>query len=103
MGQTNHFFSFAPEQIPYAQKRYLNESKRLCEVIDKQLGVTNAYIAGPNYSIADMAMLTWLDYFLNKHGHRLDGATYPNIERWRKELLARPAVQSGYARSPFPK
>lgn len=92
----------APEKVPYAQQRYLKESNRLCEVIDKQLG-SNKYIAGPNYSIADMAILPWVDYFLSHHGDKLEGATYPNIEKWRAELLARPAVKSGFSHSPFKK
>jgi len=95
LGQVNHFYNYAPEQIPYAQKRYLTEAKRLVTVLDKQLA-QHTHVAGADYSIADMAILPWVDYFLKKHGDKLDGATYPNVERWREELKDRPAVRKGY-------
>ena len=63
LGQVNHFYSYAPEKVPYAQKRYLTEAKRLMSVLDKQLSL-HTHIAGPDYSIADMAVLPWIDTFL---------------------------------------
>ena len=53
LGQVNHFYNYAPEKIPYAQKRYLTEAKRLISVLDQQLS-KHQYSAGADYSIADM-------------------------------------------------
>ena len=50
LGQLNHFYVYAPEKLPYAQKRYLTEAKRLVAVLDKQLG-QHTHVAGPDYSI----------------------------------------------------
>ena len=63
-GQVNHFYNYAPEPVPYAQKRYLTEAKRLVTVLDKQLS-QHTHVAGPDYSIADMAILPWVDFFVN--------------------------------------
>jgi GST-like protein len=93
-GQTNHFFVYAPEQVPYAQKRYLTESKRILAVLDKQLTL-HQYSAGPDYSIADMAIYPWVRSFFKMHGERLEGAKYPHVDRWLEELGDRPAVKRG--------
>jgi len=58
LGQNHHFSRFAPEKIPYAIERYLNETKRLYNVLNKQL-IGQKFVAG-EYSIADMAILPWI-------------------------------------------
>jgi len=66
----SHFYNYAPEKIPYAQKRYLTEAQRIVTVLDKQLA-QHTHVAGPDYSIADMAILPWVDYFLKAVTHNL--------------------------------
>ena len=95
LGQVNHFYNYAPEQVPYAQKRYLTEAKRLVQVLDTQLS-HHAYVAGADYSIADMAILPWVQYFLKAHQSRLEGAEYPHVNKWIDELMDRPAVRKGF-------
>ena len=73
--QTNHFYLYAPEQVPYAQKRYLTESKRLLSVLDKQLG-QHSHVAGADYSIADMAIFGWVDHFLGSVTHSFTPTSY---------------------------
>lgn len=91
-GQMNHFVRFAKEKIPYAMDRYLNEAKRILGVMDKQFG-EHAYIAGANYSIADILIYPWVvsanTYVLE------DFSAWPNVVRWMRDLGARPAVQRG--------
>jgi len=93
LGQAHHFRKYAPEQIQYAVDRYTNEASRLYGVIDRRLGQTQ-FLAGSDYSIADMATYPWL------RAHKWQGqeiATYPNIQRWYDVVRARPAVQRGLA------
>jgi GST-like protein len=59
LGQTHHFRAYAPEKVEYAINRFSNEARRLYGVMDKQLA-TNDYIAGKEYTIADMAVWPWL-------------------------------------------
>jgi GST-like protein len=90
-GQMNHFVKFAKEKIPYAMERYTSESKRILGVMDKQLGA-NAYLAGPEYSIADIATYAWTiaaDRVLEGLGD------YPNVMRWLETMGNRPAVERG--------
>ena len=93
-GQTHHFNRFAKEKIPYAIERYVNETKRLYGVMDRRLGEV-AYLAGDDYTIADVATWPWVSRF-DWHGldHGLDD--FPNVKRWYKSIAARPAVQRGY-------
>lgn len=93
LGQAHHFRTYAPEKIDYAINRYSNEAKRLYGVVDKQLGVTGAYVAG-DYSIADMAIYPWFVPF-ERQGIVID--EFPNVKRWMAEIKARPAVQRGVA------
>ena len=92
-GQYNHFATYAPEKLPYAIERYANEVRRLHRVLDKRLQQA-AYLAGPDYSIADIATFPWI------HGAERRGielADYPAVQRWHNEIAARPAVQRGVA------
>jgi GST-like protein len=92
LGQNHHFSRFAPERIPYATERYVNETKRLYGVLDKQL-IGQDYVTG-EYSIADMAIFPWL---LRYEWQGIDLADYPEISRYIERMQARPAVQKALA------
>ena len=92
-GQYGHFHVYAPEQIAYAKDRYRKEAERLLGVLDKQLQ-GRAYIAGGEYSIADMACYPWIDPY---HKAPLDLTAFPNVERWHSDVAARPATERAYA------
>jgi len=92
LGQNGHFNVYAPEPVPYAIGRYVNESKRLYGVLDKQLGGRD-YIAG-DYSIADMACYPWIVLY---NAHKIDLASYPNVAAWFERVATRPAVVQVYA------
>ena len=79
-GQTHHFNRFAKEKIPYAIERYVNETKRLYGVMDRRLGEV-AYLAGDDYSIADVATWPWVSRF-DWHGLDHGLRDYPNVRRW---------------------
>jgi GST-like protein len=91
LGQKHHFRVYAPQQIEYAVNRYTNEAKRLYGVMDKQLG-KSAYLAGDDYTIADIAAFPWTRSWKNQG---IDLADYPNVQRWHEAIAARPAVQRG--------
>ncbi len=92
-GQYNHFANYAAEKLPYAIERYTNEVARLHRVLDKRLG-ESAYLAGPDYSIADIATFPWIR---NAERRNVDLGQYPNVRRWHDAIAARPAVQRGVA------
>ena len=92
LGQNHHFSRFAPERIPYATERYVNETKRLYGVLDKQL-VGQDYVTG-EYSIADMAIFPWL---LRYEWQGIDLADYPEVSHYIERMQARPAVQKALA------
>ena len=83
----------APEKIAYAIERHVKETSRLYGVLDKRLA-DRAYIAGDDYSIADMASYPQLVPH-RMHGQEL--AAFANLERWCRAVEARPAVQRAYA------
>ncbi len=91
LGQAHHFRIYAPEKITYAINRYTNEAKRLYGVMDRQLA-TQRYIAGNEYTIADIAIFPWLRSWQNQG---IDWADYPFLKTWFDELAARPAVMRG--------
>ncbi|MDE2005062.1 MAG: glutathione S-transferase N-terminal domain-containing protein [Rhodospirillales bacterium] len=92
-GQYNHFANYAVEKLPYAIERYTNEVKRLHRVLETRL--TEApYLAGAEYSIADIATFPWIR---NPDRRGVDLADYPSIRRWHDAIAARPAVQRGVA------
>jgi GST-like protein len=91
LGQAHHFRLYAPEKIDYAIQRYSNEAKRLYSVMDTQLS-RNAYIAGAEYTIADIAIWPWLRSHKNQ-GIDLD--EFKSVKRWFDEIAERPAVQRG--------
>jgi GST-like protein len=92
-GQYNHFAHYAPEKIPYAIERYANEVKRLHRVLEKRL-TESPYLAGPEYSIADIATFPWVR---NPDRRGIDLAEFPAVKRWHDAIAARPAVQRGVA------
>jgi GST-like protein len=96
LGQVHHFRVYAPEKIPYAIDRYTNEAKRLYGVLDRRLSQAK-YLAGDDYTIADIANLPWL---IGHERQGVDIAQYPHLARWMDELRARPAVQRGLAIPP---
>ena len=91
LGQAHHFRIYAPEQIDYAIKRYSNEAHRLYRVMDTQLG-KHAYLAGDDYTIADIAAFPWTRSWKNQ-GIDLD--EFPHVKAWQERINARPAVQRG--------
>jgi GSH-dependent disulfide-bond oxidoreductase len=88
LGQNHHFSLYAQEKIPYAIKRYQDETHRLYGVLDKQLEGKD-YIVG-DYSIADMACIGWANGY-ERQGMNI--ADFPNVGAWHARMNARPAVQ----------
>jgi len=93
LGQAHHFRLYAPEKIPYAINRYTNEAKRLYGVLDKRLS-SHPFLAGKEYSIADIAAFPWTRSAANQG---IDWADFPHAKRWHDEIAARPAVIRGVA------
>jgi len=89
-GQAIHFLHYAPENIPYAKNRYVKELERHYEVLNQRLGETR-YLAGDDYTIADMALWGWAASAGYVFGEKGLG-DYPNVERLMDEMAARPAV-----------
>ena len=90
LGQNHHFNLYAPEKIPYAQKRYIDETTRLYGVLDKQLAGED-YIAG-EFSIADIASIGWALGW-EKQGQDINA--FPNVKAWIARMTARPGVAKG--------
>ncbi|MBN9405293.1 MAG: glutathione S-transferase N-terminal domain-containing protein [Burkholderiales bacterium] len=87
MGQAQHFFRYASEQVPYGIARYQKETRRLLQVMDERL--THQEYLGSTYSIADMACFPWVRI------HRLTGVTlddFPHVQAWYSRIRARPAL-----------
>jgi len=93
-GQNHHFARYAPEKIPYAIERYVNETNRLYGVLDKRLA-ERAFLAG-EYSIADIAAYPWIVPYAAQ-GQRLED--FPHLARWFAHIHDRPATMRAYARA----
>ena len=91
LGQAHHFRGYAPEHIEYAYQRYTNEANRLYGVLDKRLAEAR-FLAGDDYSIADMAAWPWTRFPDRQGVTRED---FPNFVRWFDEIAERPAVKRG--------
>lgn len=91
LGQNQHFNQYASEKIPYAIRRYVNESIRLFKVLNNKLAHCQ-YICG-QYSIADMACYPWI---LKHPFLTLQLDDFPHLKRWFDELALRPAIISAY-------
>jgi GST-like protein len=94
-GQNHHFSVYAPEKLPYAIKRYVDETNRLYGVLDKRLK-DRAFIAGDAYTIADMASYPWIVPY-ERQGQKIED--FPNLKRWFEAIKARPATERAYARA----
>lgn len=91
LGQAQHFHQYAPEGNDYARNRYAKEAARLYGVVDRRLEASR-YIAGDDYTIADMAVWPWMKF---SHYQGVDRTEFPNFLRWFDEIAARPAVRRG--------
>ncbi|WP_273803498.1 glutathione-dependent disulfide-bond oxidoreductase [Providencia rettgeri] len=97
-GGFGHFYAYAPEKYEYPINRFAMETKRQLDVLDKRLA-DNKYVAGDNYTIADIAIWPWYGALVK--GWLYDAAEflsvheYKNVIRWADEVYARPAVQRG--------
>ena len=91
LGQAHHFRIYAPEKIEYAVNRYSNEATRLYGVMDRRLA-ESAYLAGDDYTVADIATFPWTRSFKNQGIELTD---FVNVKRWFDAISARPAVQRG--------
>ena len=92
LGQNHHFTRYAPEKVPYAIDRYVNETTRLYGVLDKRLK-GREFIAG-DYSIADMACYPWILPEIQGQ----DMANFPDLARWHAAIRERPATKRAYAK-----
>ena len=97
-GGFGHFYAYAPEKIQYAIDRYAMEVKRQMDVLDRRLGESR-YIAGDDYTIADMAIWPWYGTLakgqLYEAGEFLQVDSYTHVLRWTNEIAQRPAAQRG--------
>jgi GST-like protein len=98
-GGFGHFYAYAPTKIEYAIDRYAMETKRQLDVLDRRLA-DNEYLAGKDYTIADMAVFPWYgglaeNAIYGDAGTFLDVQSYKNLQRWTKTIAARPAVKRG--------
>ncbi|WP_405280252.1 glutathione-dependent disulfide-bond oxidoreductase [Cobetia sp. Ld8] len=97
-GGFGHFYAYAPEKLEYPINRFAMETKRQLDVLDRQLA-DNAYIAGDEYSIADIAIYAW--YGALVEGKLYDAAEflsvqdYTHVQRWARSIAERPAVKRG--------
>ena len=94
LGQHGHFALYADEKHAYAIDRFRGEAKRLYGVLDRQLEKTGAYVAGADYTIADMAVFPWI---MTHKAQSIPIADYPRVKAWFTELRAREALQRGLA------
>ena len=92
-GQNHHFNRYAPERIPYAMDRYTRETNRLYGVLDVRLR-GRAFVAGDDYSIADMAIYPWIVPWKAQQQNLDD---FPDLKRWFEAIAARPATVRAYA------
>jgi GST-like protein len=91
-GQNGHFLLYAPEKLPYAIERYAKEVDRLYGVLDAQLGRTQAFVAGREYSIADMAIFPWVR---THKAQQVNLDKFSHVKRCYDTLFERPAVKRG--------
>jgi GST-like protein len=94
-GQNHHFSQYAPEKIPYAIDRYVNETGRLYAVLNKRLS-DRSFLAGNNYSIADIAAYPWIVPY-ERQGQKLEN--FPHLQRWFEAIQARPATIRAYEKA----
>ncbi|KAL1918553.1 uncharacterized protein VTP21DRAFT_3213 [Calcarisporiella thermophila] len=91
-GQATYFYRYSPEKIEYGIKRYQDETRRLYEVIEKHLSQGRQWLAGEQFTLADIANYSWI------RAHHWAGVTIdglPNLKAWIERIESRPAVQRG--------
>lgn len=97
-GGFGHFYAYAPEKLEYPINRYAMEVKRQLDVLNQQLA-KHRYVAGAEYSIADIALWPWYGALLNNQVYGaaefLDAESYTHVRRWADEIAERPAVKRG--------
>jgi len=98
-GGFGHFYAYAPEKFEYAINRFTMEAKRQLDVLNRKLAAS-PFIAGNNYTIADMAIFPWYGglvegWLYNDAATFLNVEDYPNVRAWADRLLERPAVRRG--------
>ncbi len=97
-GGFGHFYAYAPEKYQYPIDRYTMEVKRQLDVLDGQLA-NHPFIAGKEYSIADIAIWPWYGALVNNEVYDaaefIEAHTYQNVVRWSHEIAQRPAVKRG--------
>jgi GSH-dependent disulfide-bond oxidoreductase len=93
-GQNHHFSQYAPEKLPYAIDRYVNETNRLYGVLNKRLA-DRQFVAG-EYTIADMAAYPWIVPH-ERQGQKLED--FPHLRRWFETIKARPATVRAYEKA----
>ncbi len=91
-GQNHHFSQYAPEKLPYAIDRYVNETNRLYGVLDRRLA-DREFVTGADYTIADMASYPWIVPY-ERQGQDLN--EFPNLKRWFEAVVARAATVRAY-------
>jgi GST-like protein len=97
-GGFGHFYAYAPEKFEYPINRFAMEVKRQLDVLNQKLG-DNRYLAGDEYTIADMATAPWYGALVKglvyDAAEFLDVESYENVNRWANDVYARPAFQRG--------
>jgi GST-like protein len=97
-GGFGHFYAYAPTKMEYPIDRFAMEVKRQLDVLDRRLAESE-YVAGPDYTIADMAIWPWYGALAKgwQYGAAefLDVASYRHVQRWADQVHARPAVKRG--------
>ena len=98
-GGFGHFYAYAPEKLEYPINRFAMEAKRQLDVLDKQLA-KNTYIAGEEYTIADIAIWPWYGVLVQggiygDAARFLDAASYTHLKRWADMIGQREAVKKG--------
>ena len=97
-GGFGHFYAYAPEKLEYPINRYTMETKRLLDVLDKNLE-KRQFVCGNEYNIADIANYSWYGYIVLHDAYQasefLDVKSYKNVVRWAQEIEERPAVERG--------
>ncbi len=97
-GGFGHFYAYAPMKIEYCIDRFAMEVKRQLDVLDRNLA-TREFMAGDEYSIADMAIWPWYGALavgvIYEAGEFLSVDSYPHVQRWTKQIAARPAAKRG--------
>jgi GSH-dependent disulfide-bond oxidoreductase len=97
-GGFGHFYAYAPEKYEYPINRYTMEVKRQLDVLDRRLA-ESAYVAGADYTIADMAIWPWYGALVRNEVYGaaefIDAASYTHVQRWAEAIAQRPAVQRG--------